>query len=193
MRCSRLIPQATARRPRADDGEEELEDPVKENGAAAEGGAANGGLTKTARRRQKKAAAKKAEANGETPAPAAAATEPKVKAPREPRKPKGPPTGEPSKTLLFVANLPFTFTDEQLKSAFDGFKVKTATVIKRRFGTRTKGFGFVDMETEEDQQRALKEVHGKEVDGRELQLKVAIQGDEQKEKNEAEAVAAPAA
>lgn len=161
------------------------------------GAAANGGITKTARRRQKKQAAKAAEANGESAispaAGTAAASEAKVKAPREPRKPKGPPRGEPSKTLLFVANLPFTLTDEQLKSAFDGFKVKTATVVKRRFGTRTKGFGFVDLENEEEQQRALKEIHGKEVEGRELQLKVAIQGDDQKEGGNAEASAEPVA
>lgn len=170
-----LIFQATARRPRADDGEEELEDPIKENGAHEDGAATNGTVTKSARRRQKKiAAAKQAEANGETSAAepvAAAPVEKKAKAPREPRKPKGPPRGEPSKTLLFVANLPFAFSDEQLKAAFDGFQVKTATVVKRRFGTRTKGFGFVDLENEEQQQRALKEVHGKQVEGRDLQLK----------------------
>lgn len=154
-----------------------MEDPVKENGGEKGAGAtANGGLTKSARRRQKKAAAKQAEANGEAPAAAAVATtgeatEKKLKAPREPRKPKGAPKGEPSKTLLFVANLPFQFTDEQLKAAFDGFQVKTAKVVKRRFGTRTKGFGFVELENEEEQLRALKEVHGKEVEGRDLQLK----------------------
>lgn len=166
--------QATARRPRADDGEEELEDPIQENGAHEDGAATNGTVTKSARRRQKKiAAAKQAEVNGETSAaePTAAPLEKKVKTPREPRKPKGPPRGEPSKTLLFVANLPFAFSDEQLKAAFEGFQVKTATVVKRRFGTRTKGFGFVDLENEEEQQRALKEVHGKQVEGRDLQLK----------------------
>ena len=171
-RTDAVCPQATSRRPRTDDGEEELEDPIKENGG--EGGAAtNGGLTKSARRRQKKAAAKQAEANGEEPPAAAegASAEKKAKVPREPRKPKGAPQGEPSKTLLFVANLPFQFSDEQLKAAFDGFQVKSAKVVKRRFGTRSKGFGFVDMESEEEQQRALKEVHGKEVEGRDLQLK----------------------
>jgi RNA recognition motif-containing protein len=80
-----------------------------------------------------------------------------------------------------VANLPFQFSDEELKTAFEGFQVKTAKVVKRRFGTRTKGFGFVDFESEEEQLRALKEVHGKQVEGRDLQLKIAIQEDEQKD------------
>lgn len=168
--------QAIARRPRADDGEEGLEDPIKENGAQPSATPAvngEGGVTKSARRRQKKAAARQADGSGEAAevTPATDAVERKVKTPREPRKPKGPPRGEPSKTLLFVANLPFAFSDEQLKGAFDGFKVKTATVVKRRFGTRTKGFGFVDLENEDEQQRALKEVHGKQVEGRDLQLK----------------------
>lgn len=105
---------------------------------------------------------------------------------RQPRKPKGPPEGEPSKTLLFVANLPFRFTDEQLKEAFAGYQVKTAKVIKRFYGSRTKGFGFVDLETEEEQQRALKEVNGKTVEGRALSLKVAIQGEDRKAAKEAE-------
>lgn len=105
---------------------------------------------------------------------------------RQPRKPKGPPEGEPSKTLLFVANLPFRFTDEQLKEAFSGYQVKTAKVIKRFYGARTKGFGFVDLETEEEQQRALKEVNGKTVEGRALSLKIAIQGEDRKAAKEAE-------
>lgn len=103
---------------------------------------------------------------------------------RQPRKPKGPPEGEPSKTLLFVANLPYEFSDEQLLSAFEGLQVKTAKVIKRPYGNRTKGYGFVDMESEADQQRALNEVHGKSIKGRAITLKVAIQGDDRKAEEE---------
>lgn len=112
---------------------------------------------------------------------------------RQPRKPKGTPEGEPSKTLLFVANLPFRFTDEQLKEAFSGYQVKSAKVIKRFYGSRNKGFSFVDMETEAEQQRALKEVNGKIVEGRALSLKVAIQGEDRKAAKEAEAEDAQAA
>ena len=105
---------------------------------------------------------------------------------RQPRKPKGTPEGEPSKTLLFVANLPFRFTDEQLKEAFSGYQVKSAKVIKRFYGSRNKGFGFCDFETEAEQQRALKEVNGKTVEGRALSLKIAIQGEDRKAAKEAE-------
>lgn len=178
---------ASSRRPRTDEGEEELDDSAKENG---DQNAGNG--ESKASRKAKKAAANGTSVDGEKPA-------------RQPRKPKGPPEGEPSKTLLFVANLPFQFTDEQLLAAFDGFKVKTAKVIKRRFGSRTKGFGFVDLEDEEEQQRALKEANGLTVEGRALSLKVAIQGQdrtaaaeadeetEAKAEAAAEALGAPAA
>jgi RNA recognition motif-containing protein len=155
---------AASRRPRADEGEEGGEE------EAAVSGQENG----------EKAARKPKKANG---ASTAAAT---------PRKPKGPPEGEPSKTLLFVANLPFQFTDEQLQAAFEGFQISSAKVIKRRFGTRTKGFGFVDLANEEEQQRALKEIQGKTVEGRALSLKVAIQGQDRAadDANEGEAAAA---
>lgn len=163
-----VVMQATARRPRNDEGEEGTADSGKENSAPETG--PNGGVSKSAKRRQKKAN-KAAAAGAEGDVNGAAVAEGEAKPARQPRKPKGPPQGEPSKTLLFVANLPFVFTDEQLKGAFEGFSVKSATVVKRRFGTRTKGFGFVDLENEEQQQRALKEVHGKEVEGRPLSLK----------------------
>lgn len=101
-------------------------------------------------------------------------------APREPGTApvrRGPPTGEPSKTLLFVANLPFSVTDEGLSTLFADYKVASARVVVKKFGPgqgRSKGFGFVDFVNEEEQKKALETVQGKEVDGREVQLKVAI-------------------
>lgn len=157
---------AASRRPRTDEGEE---------GGAESATQENGGGEKAGGRKPKKAAAA---TNGSSAAAA-------------PRKPKGPPEGPPSKTLLFVANLPFQFTDEQLQAAFEGFQITSAKVIKRRFGSRTKGFGFVDLASEEEQQRALNEVQGKTVEGRALSLKVAIQGqDRAADANEGEAEAA---
>lgn len=60
--------------------------------------------------------------------------------------------------------------------------------MRRRFGARrSKGFGFVDFAGEEEQQKALETLQGKEWKGRPLSLKVAIQG--AKEEAEAEAKA----
>lgn len=179
---------ASSRRPRNDEGEEDLEDPLAEK---ADGEAAGvNGEGKAARARRARG---KKEANGvaETEEGAAAADKPA----RQPRKPKGAPQGEPSKTLLFVSNLSFNVDDDALKAAFDGFQVTSAKVVKRRFGGpggrtgRSKGFGFVDFASEAEQQRALKEAHNKTVDGREMSLKVAIQGDDKKDDETEEKVA----
>ena len=60
------------------------------------------------------------------------------------RERKGPPqNGEPSKTLVYVSNLPFSVSDESLRDeVFAGCAVKSATVVKRKFGAaagRSKG------------------------------------------------------
>ncbi|GAA5987799.1 hypothetical protein JCM11641_004933 [Rhodosporidiobolus odoratus] len=119
--------------------------------------------------------------NGEPGAPPAvgepvAPSQPKPRQPRQPRR-RGPPTGEESKTLLFVGNLSFSVTNESLAAAFTGCKVKSATVVTRKFGQsagRSKGFAFVDFASPEDQKKALEEFQGKELESRPLSLKVAV-------------------
>jgi len=81
---------------------------------------------------------------------------------------------EESDTTLFVANLPFSLTDEQLKTEFSsGGTVKSAHVVVRVTG-RSKGYGFVEYETKEDQVRALSAFEKKEIEGRALIVKVAL-------------------
>jgi len=94
----------------------------------------------------------------------------------------GPPEGEPSKTLIFVANLPFTYKDEEVKELFtnEGYTVVSAHVVTRKYGPvagKSKGFGFVEFASEADQEKALKAFDGKEIDGRPIQVKVAINSD----------------
>ncbi|KNF06103.1 hypothetical protein PSTT_02823 [Puccinia striiformis] len=99
-----------------------------------------------------------------------------VKRERRPKR-KGPPEGEPSQTLLFVANLPFDVTDDKLKEFFSGYQVASAHVVCRRYGSslgKSKGFGFVDFVNEENQLKALEETQGKELDGRALHVKIAV-------------------
>jgi RNA recognition motif-containing protein len=82
---------------------------------------------------------------------------------------------EESKTTLFVANLPFKFDDEAFGKVFSelSLKFKSAHVVKKRNGL-SKGYGFAEFDNEADQQKALKEVNGKIVDGRDLSVKVAL-------------------
>jgi RNA recognition motif-containing protein len=82
----------------------------------------------------------------------------------------------------FVANLPFKLDDEGLKAVFEGFTVTSAHVVKRKYGAtqgRSKGFGFVELADEAEQQRALETLNAKELEGRPIQVKVAIEADKE--------------
>jgi len=98
-------------------------------------------------------------------------------------------TGDPSKTIVFVANLPFSITDEGLKDIFKDYNVTTAHVVRRR-GGRSKGFGFVELADEEEQQKALEGLKGVKSQERELVIKIAlsdrhVQEDEEEEEDKA--------
>jgi len=88
--------------------------------------------------------------------------------PKEPKEPKAPrpprPQREqvPSKTTLFVSNLPFSFREEDLAKTFEGTKFKEAHVALTRNG-RSRGYGFVEFENEQDQQAALQAKNGQQV------------------------------
>ncbi|KAJ3182360.1 hypothetical protein HDU87_008523 [Geranomyces variabilis] len=94
-----------------------------------------------------------------------------AKTPRAPRE----RTGETSTTTLFVANLPFKVTDEDLLNVFKGrgYNVSSAHVVKMRSG-RSKGFGFVEVANQEEQQRILNEITTMTVEDRDLVIKVAM-------------------
>jgi RNA recognition motif-containing protein len=80
------------------------------------------------------------------------------------------------KTTLFVANLPFKMDDDQFAKVFKdaALAYKSAHVVKNQRSGRSKGFGFVEFENEQDQQKALAAVNKKVVDERELVVKVAL-------------------
>lgn len=68
---------------------------------------------------------------------------------------------------LFVGSLPYAATSNQLEELFAQIgKVVSAAVITDRFSGRSKGFGFVEMETEEEAQNAIQKLNGYNLDGR---------------------------
>jgi RNA recognition motif-containing protein len=70
-------------------------------------------------------------------------------------------------TKLFVGSLPYSVTDDQLEEFFASVgTVQSAKVIIDRDTNRSKGFGFVEMSTEEEAQEAVKQLNNKEMDGR---------------------------
>lgn len=75
---------------------------------------------------------------------------------------------------LFVGNLSFDATEDSLRTLFSEVgTVETATIIIDKMSNRSKGFGFVEMSTEEEAQKAVAELNGKEVDGRALTVNEA--------------------
>ncbi len=60
-------------------------------------------------------------------------------------------------TKLYVGNLPFDTNEEEIKTLFsEAGAVKSVVLIKDKFSGQSKGFGFVEMETQESMQNALK-------------------------------------
>lgn len=75
---------------------------------------------------------------------------------------------------LFVGNLPFAINDESLKEAFASVgEVQSAKVITDKFTGRSRGFGFVEMASEEEAQKAIDELDGKMLGDREMTVSLA--------------------
>ena len=73
------------------------------------------------------------------------------------------------KNKLFVGSLPYSMRDEDLEKLFaEHGKVTSAVVIMDRATNRSKGFGFVEFETEEEAQAAMKALNESEVEGRKI-------------------------
>ncbi|PCH41430.1 RNA-binding domain-containing protein [Wolfiporia cocos MD-104 SS10] len=99
--------------------------------------------------------------------------------PQRPQRPAGEdPVGEPSKTVLFVANLGFSVDDAGLSALFTDadIPVTSARIVRRRWGKprKSKGYGFVDVGSEENQTKAIELLQGKEVEGRAIAVKIAV-------------------
>jgi RNA recognition motif-containing protein len=70
-------------------------------------------------------------------------------------------------TRLFVGSLSWNTTDDQLKDFFSTVgTVNSANVIVDRDSNRSKGFGFVEMDSDEEAKKAIASLNGKELDGR---------------------------
>lgn len=75
---------------------------------------------------------------------------------------------------LFVGNLPFDWTEEHLKSHFAASGEVTAAAVARfRQRGRSRGFGFVEMATEEAAQSAITSLHGSEAGSRKIVVRIA--------------------
>ena len=72
-------------------------------------------------------------------------------------------------TKLFVGSLPWSVTDEELKQTFEKHgNVVSAKVVTDRNSGRSRGFGFVEMESSEDAQKAMSTLNDSEMGGRNI-------------------------
>ena len=75
---------------------------------------------------------------------------------------------------IYVGNLSFNTDDDQLAQMFQPFgQVSSASVIKDKFTGRSRGFGFVEMANNEEADKAIAEINGKNIDGRALKVSEA--------------------
>lgn len=75
---------------------------------------------------------------------------------------------------LYVGNLPFSATDESLASAFaECGTVQSAKIIMDRDSGRSKGFGFVEMSSNEEAQAGIEKFNGSEWEGRPMTVNEA--------------------
>jgi RNA recognition motif-containing protein len=72
---------------------------------------------------------------------------------------------------LYVGNLNYDTTEDTLRALFaECGEVESVRVITDRYTGRSRGFAFVEMTTDEGAEKAISEVNGKSVDGRQLRV-----------------------
>ncbi len=77
-------------------------------------------------------------------------------------------------TKLYVGNLSFNTMDPEIKALFSQVgTVVSCDIILDKFTSKSRGFGFVEMSTQEEATKAIAEFNGKEMDGRALTVNEA--------------------
>ncbi|MEX2006594.1 MAG: RNA-binding protein [Candidatus Saccharimonadales bacterium] len=85
---------------------------------------------------------------------------------------------------LFVGGLPFATTDDELKELFSAHgTVASASVVRDRDSGRSKGFGFVEYEKDEEGKAAEKALNGSEIGGRSISVAEARPREDRPQRN----------
>ena len=72
---------------------------------------------------------------------------------------------------IYVGNLPYSVQDSELREAFESYgEVTSAEVIFDRRTQRSRGYGFVEMEDDDDANEAIEALNGSDFQGRELRV-----------------------
>jgi RNA recognition motif-containing protein len=88
--------------------------------------------------------------------------------------PVPPFSGDEMETKLYVGNMPYSMSEADLTTMFtQAGAVRSASIIQDRETGRSKGFGFVEMTTQEEAQKAISLFNGKDLQGRSLVVNIA--------------------
>ena len=75
---------------------------------------------------------------------------------------------------IYVGNLPYAITEDDLNDAFSEFgEVASVSIIKDKFSGQSKGFGFVEMPNDSDAEEAIKALNERDLKGRNLRVNQA--------------------
>jgi len=70
---------------------------------------------------------------------------------------------------MYVGNLSYEMSEEKLRTEFAEYgEVQSAKIITDKFTGRSRGFGFVEMNSDDEGKKAMEELNGKDVEGRQL-------------------------
>ena len=97
---------------------------------------------------------------------------------REARSVRKPEAVEVTSTKLYIGNLSYEATENDLVELFNGVgSVRSAEIVTRKYDEKSKGFGFVTMGTIDEARRAVTELHDKEFMGRKMVVSGAKTGE----------------
>jgi RNA recognition motif-containing protein len=75
---------------------------------------------------------------------------------------------------IYLGNLPYNINEDELMELFEEYgNVSTVKLITDKFTGKSKGFGFVEMPSDDDAKKAIEELNGKEVKGRNITVNQA--------------------
>ena len=75
---------------------------------------------------------------------------------------------------IYCGNLHFDLTEDELKEHFEAFgQVTSVKIITDKYTGRSKGFGFVEMASEQEGNEAIEKLNGQEISGRAIKVNMA--------------------
>lgn len=75
---------------------------------------------------------------------------------------------------IYVGNLNYSLSEDELEKVFSQYgEVTSVKIIRDKYTDQSKGFGFIEMKSDADAQKAIDELNGTEVKGRELRVNQA--------------------